>query len=168
MKRIIFLLFCAFALISCEKDSNVDHKVYFEYYAINYAREISNVHWIINNEGNVLTNRKKDSFISLNDNLSYANILFDSVIYKIKKQELEHYVALIEPASKGELDTISRSRADFGGTAFNCFLHNNINSPYKTILVSYMGDAMDIINTDSSAKKIDEWLKDIHRKIYSN
>ena len=168
VKRIFILLICAFLLISCEKDSNDDHKVYFEHYAINYAWGFSYVHWIIDNEGNVLTNRKNDSFISFSDNLSYAKILFDSVIYKIDKQELEQYVALIEPASKGELDSIPRSRADFGGTVFNCFLYNNINNSYKTILLSQMSDVMDIINTDSSAKKIDKWLIDIHQKIYSN
>ena len=81
---------------------------------------------------------------------------------------LEQYIALIEPASKGKLDTIPQSRADFGGTAFNCFLYNKTNDSYITVILSYMSDNMDILNNDSSALKIDNWLKNIHNKIYSD
>lgn len=169
MKKISLTIILSFILISCEKNSNNDHRIYFEHDAINYAWGFSYVHWIIDDEGNVLTNRDNDSFIDLSYNgLSYAKVLFDSTIYQIDKQEFEQYVALIEPASKGNMDSIPQYRADFGGTAFNCFLYDNTNNLYTTILLSYMSDVMDIFNTDSSAIKIDNWLKSIHQKIYFN
>jgi hypothetical protein len=169
MRNISILIIFLFLVIACEKNTRNENRIYFEHYAINYAWAFSYVHWIIDDEGNVLTNRNNDSYIDINSiGLNNAKILFDSIIYKVNKQELEQYIALIEPATTGVLDSIPQYRRDFGGTVFNCFSYDNSNNIYTKILLSYMSDTMDIFNTDSSAIKIDNWLKSIHIKIFSN
>ena len=169
MRNISILIISSILFIACEKEANNENRIYFEHFYINYAWGFSYVHWIIDDEGNVLTNRNNDSYIDINSiGLNNAKILFDSIIYKVNKQELEQYIGLIESASKGKLDSIDQYRADFGGSVFNCFSYDNSNNSYTKILLSYMSDTMDIFNTDSSAIKIDNWLKSIHIKIFSN
>lgn len=124
---------------------------------------------MIDDEGNVRTNHKKDSGVLINTSDPNKEIvLFDSIIYHIDKLELGKYIALIELASKGRIDSVIQSRADFGSTGFNCFLYNEKKNSYTSILLSLMSDNLDKINVDSNAIKIDNWLKDIHIRIYSN
>jgi hypothetical protein len=170
MKTLIILILSALLLLSCEKKgSEEQHRVYFEHYAINYAWGYSYAHWVIDDEGNVRTLHKKESDVQLNiNNINSATTVFDSVIYKIDKTELEQYIALILPAAKGNIDSIRQSRADFGTTVFNCFWYKEMTNTYATITLSQMSDNLDKINVDSNAVKIDTWLKGIHSKIYSN
>jgi hypothetical protein len=170
MKALIILISSALLLLSCEKKGNEEqHRVYFEHYAMNYAWGFSYVHWVIDDEGKVLTNRKKISDIVLNsNNINSATIVFDSILYKIDRNELEQYIALILPAANGEIVSTVQARADFGNTVFNCFWYKEMTSTYATILLSQMSDNLDKINVDSNAVKIDKWLKEIHSKIYSN
>jgi hypothetical protein len=170
MKTILILILSSLLLLSCEKKASEEqHRVYFEHYAINYAWGFSYVHWVIDDEGNVRTLHKKDSDIQLNsNNINSATTVFDSIIYKIDKNELEQYVALILPAAKGVIDSTAQSRADFGTLVFNCFWYKEMTPTYSTILLSQMSDNLDKINVDSNAVKIVNWLKGIHSKIYSN
>lgn len=166
----IISVIISMGLISCEEvdNNNAQQKIYFEHYASNYSWKFSHVHWIIDNEGNVRTNRKKDSIISINVNeLDQYIYNFDTIIYKVTESELNHYVNLIEAASKGTIDSTSRSRRDFGETVFNCFGFDKTQNRFNLILLSKMSDNLDKANTDSSAVKIDKWLKNIHLEIYS-
>lgn len=160
----------ALLLIACEKKGNEEqHRIYFEHYAINYAWGFSYVHWVIDDEGNVRTNHKKESDVILNsNNINSATIVFDSIIYKIDKNELDHHTSLILFAAKGQIDSTIQTRADFGNTVFNCFWYKEKTNIYATIILSQMSDKLDKINVDSNAVKIDKWLKEIHSKIYSN
>jgi hypothetical protein len=171
MKKLIFLFSFLVQLAACQKASDKDQnsqRVYFEHYAINYAWGLSYVHWIIDNEGNVLTNRKKEVVIWINKKeMNEGIIKFDSVIYKIDKTELQQYVSMIEAASKGQIDSSEQHRADFGKTVFNCYYYDKQGSGYRTIILSEMSDNMDKSNLNNSAVKIDNWLKSIHAKIYS-
>ena len=171
MKRLIFLFSFLTLVAACQKESNKDlnsQRIYFEHYAINYAWGLSYVHWIIDNEGNVLTNRKKEVVIwNNNEEMNEGIIKFDSVIYKIDKNELEQYVSLIEAASKGQIDSSEQHRADFGKTVYNCYYYDKQGSAYRAILLSEMSDMIDKSNLDNNAIKIDNWLKCIHGKIYS-
>jgi hypothetical protein len=170
MKTILILISATLLLLSCEKKENREQrKIYFEHYALNYAWGNSHVHWVIDDEGNVRTLHKKDSDVQLNGaNLFSATTVFDSIIYKIDKTELEQYVALILPAAAGEIDSTQQMRADFGTSVFNCFWYKETTSIYSTILLSQMSDNLDKINVDSNADKIVIWLKAIHSKIYSH
>lgn len=89
------------------------------------------------------------------------------MIYKIDNTELKQYIELIEPASKGQIDSVARHRADFGGIVFNCFWYDKMKDEYRTILLSSMTDVMDQTNTDSSAVRIDTWLKTINSRMHS-
>jgi hypothetical protein len=170
MKTILILISSSLLFLSCEKKANLEqHRVYFEHYAINYAWGYSYVHWVIDDEGNVRTLRMKESEVQLNnDNINSATTVFDSIIYKIDKNELEQYTALILSASKGEIDSTVQRRADFGTLVFNCYWYKEMTSTYSTILLSQMSDNLDKINVDSNAVKIVNWLKGIHSKIYSS
>ena len=42
------------------------------------------------------------------------------------------------------------------------------NDSHKVVVLSEMSDVIDKTNLDSNAVKIDKWLKDLHRLIYSN
>jgi hypothetical protein len=173
--RIFFKTLCSysmviFCLFSCSEDENNPsvQKIFFEHYAINNAWGLSYAHWIIDNEGNVRINHKNDSVIwlnynDLNDNLRF----FDSVVYTLDKSEIRQYINMIEEASAGKIDSIQVIRADFGTTVFNCFWYDKTKNRYDVILLSRMSDSDDKNNTDSSAVKIDTWLKNIHSKIYS-
>jgi hypothetical protein len=158
-------------LVACKKDNvnnNANQKIYFEHYAINYAWGLSYVHWIIDDEGNVRINRKRDSIIWINSNElnKYLNY-FDTIIYKVDRTDFNQFVNMIEKASQGRIDSTSRMRADFGGIVFNCYYYDKTKNRYNSVLLSEMSDLVDKTNTDSSAIKIDLWLKNIHAKIYS-
>jgi hypothetical protein len=170
MKTILILISASLLLLSCEKKENSEQrKIYFEHYALNYAWGYSHVHWVIDDDGNVRTLHKKDLDVQLNStNIFNATTVFDSIIYKIDKTELEQYVALILPAAAGEIDSTQQMRADFGTSVFNCFWYKETTSIYSTILLNQMSDNLDKINVDSNAVKIVTWLKAIHSKIYSN
>ena len=83
------------------------------------------------------------------------------MIYNVGIDELNQYIDHIPLAAKGKIVCEDRHRADFGGTGFNCFYC------VKIILLSSMSDIEDCSNKNRKAIKIDDWLKDIHRKIYS-
>ncbi len=159
-----------FSMTSCEKENEKDEtvqEIYFEHYAINYAWGLSYVHWIIDNQGNVRVNKTQDSIIWISpDKLNEYVEMFDTVIFKVDKNELEYYINLIPDAAKGEMSQIKQNRADFGGIVFNCFMRGN--DSYKIVLLSEMSDVMDKTNLDTNAAKIDKWLKDLHAQIYSN
>jgi hypothetical protein len=128
---------------------------------------LSHVHWIIDNQGNVRENKKQDSLIWISsDKLNEYVEMFDTVIYKVEKSELDYYINLIPNAASGEITEIEQNRADFGGTVFNCYKQEN--DSYKVVALSEMSDVMDKTNLDSNAVKIDKWLKDLHLQIYSN
>ena len=92
---------------SCEKDSvnnQQEQKIYFEFYAINYAWGLYYVHWVIDDQGNVRENKKQDSLIWVNsDNLNEYVEMFDTVIYTVEKSELDYYIDLIPSAANGEI-----------------------------------------------------------------
>ena len=115
MKTILILISACLLLLACEKKGSEDqHRIYFEHYAINYAWGYSYVHWVIDDEGNVRTLHKKDSDVQLNsDNINSATSVFDSIIYKIDRNELDQYVALILPAAKGEIDSTVQIKSRF-------------------------------------------------------
>lgn len=159
-----------FLLTSCEKENakyETGQKIYFEHYAINYAWGLSYVHWIIDNQGNVRVNKNQDSIIWISpDKLNEYLEMFDTVIFKVDKIELDYYINLIPDAAKGEISQIDQNRADFGGTIFNCY-RQNVDS-YEVVVLSEMSDIVDKTNLDSNAEKIDKWLKDLHVKMYKN
>ena len=173
MKTLSIRLICIisiFSLTSCEKENKKDEtvqEIFFEHYAINYAWGLSYVHWIIDNKGNVRVNKTNDSIIWISpDKLNEYVERFDTVIFKVDKNELDYYINLIPDAAKGEVTQTEQNRADFGGTVFNCYKQES--DSYEVVVLSEMSDVMDKMNLDSNAVKIDNWLKDLHVQIYSN
>lgn len=158
------ILILLLELTGCEKEDRVkldDQYLYFEYIAINYAWGFQYLHWIIDRNGNVMVNTKNDSIIQLTENdIKYGNTSFDSVIYKVDRKELERYINLIPCASRGKIKCEDRHRADFGGISFSAFYRG------KTILLSSMSDNEDCTNKNNDAEKIDNWLKELHNKIF--
>jgi hypothetical protein len=149
-------------LVTCEKETSNNQNIYFEYYYINYAWGLQYLHWVIDNEGNVLISRNVDSIIWIKeDGIDKYISFFDSVVYKVDLKELIYYIDLIPSAAKGQIICEDRNRADFGGTVFNCFYND------KVILLSSMSDIEDCSNKNMDAIRIDNWLKNIHTKIYS-
>ncbi len=176
LKGLIFIV-GIISIGSCEKDKepkipdpkivfeHPDQKIFFEHYYINYAWGFSYVHWIIDYQGNVRENKKKDSLIWISpDRLNEYLEMFDTVIYKIDKRELDYYINLIPNAANGEISKTEIIRRDFGGFVFNCYMQ--VNDSVKEVTLSAKSDVMDKTNLDSRAKKIDKWLKDLHEQIY--
>jgi len=171
MKKILLTSLIAIFFIACEynNEDQIYQRVFFEHYSINYAWGLSYFHWIIDNEGNVRANRIKDSIFWINTNeLNKSIANFDTTLYKIDKGELNQYIALIELSSKGQIDSIKRSRADFGTTVYNCFWYDKLENVYRTIVLNQRSDFLDITNLDSNAIKIHLWLKSLNVKIYAN
>ena len=166
----LYFLICFFLIISCEKENISEfkeQKIFFEHYAINYAWGLSYLQWIIDYEGNVRKNKERDSIIWIDpENLNSYLEMFDTIIYNIDKTELDYYIQLIPNASKGEILEIEQNRADFGGTVYYSFKPKG--HTYEIVILSEMSDIMDKTNLDSSAMKIDKWLKDIQKHINSN
>ena len=112
-------------------------------------------------------NKTNDSIIWISpDKLNEYVERFDTVIFKVDKNELDYYINLIPDAAKGEVTQTEQNRADFGGTVFNCYKQES--DSYEVVVLSEMSDVMDKMNLDSNAVKIDNWLKDLHVQIYSN
>ena len=164
----VFILFVFFA---CKKKDNPEtpaQKIYFEHYVINYAWGLNYIHWIIDDLGNVKINRKKDSIIWIkSSNLNNGLNNFDSIIYKVDKNELTANIKLIEAASKGKVDSIVQHRADFGSTAYNCYWYDKSKNTFRTVILSNLTDTFDQLNTDSSAILINIWLNGLNSKINS-
>jgi len=162
--RLAVVIF-SIGLAACEKENNeafYNQKIYFEHCYINSAWGLHYIHWIIDNEGNVRINSKADSLIWINENnLDNIDNSFDSVIYNVGLDELNKYIDLIPMAKNGKIVCKSQSRDDFGGTEYNCFYCG------KIILISSMSDIEDCLNKNRKAIKIDDWLKNINREIYS-
>lgn len=164
MKHILLFVALCILVCSCEKQDERTPEIYFEHYYINYAWGTNYQHWIINDEGTVLTFRKNAVPSKNNPDMNSIAIPFDSVIYNIDKSELANYTSLIKQASEGRLDSIVMHRADFGTTGFYCYV-NGGDKENSRIVLSVMSDPLDIINQDASAVKIDNWLKDINMRI---
>ncbi len=180
MKTSYSLLISAFLITtfcSCDReyiDVN-NQSIYFEYSHINNAWGFSYRHWIIDAAGNVRVNSKGDSIIWIDPKyLNDYTLMFDSIIYKIDKVQLKKYVNLIPEAALGEVRKKKNHMRDAGRFEFNCFAGNRNNyikrqdKGYKTVLLSSSWDGGSATNIDSSAIKIDGWLKGLHIEIYSN
>lgn len=163
---IISILFIS--AISCEKENKndiSDQKIYFEYYSINLAWGLLYKHWIIDNQGNVRENKVRDSIIWINpENLNDYVDMFDTVIYKVDKTELDYYAGLISKAATGEIDTIDQYRPDYGGHGYNCFYRKD--NKYIKVILSMMSANEDLKNIDTNAIKIDTWLKNLQSDIF--
>jgi hypothetical protein len=167
MKRLkgIIAFIALTILMSCEIEDRTkfeDQKLYFEFFAINYAWGFQYLHWVIDNNGNVLLNTSTDSIIVINSHdIKYGNANFDSMIYKVDQKELDHYINLIPYASWGKIKCEERNRADFGGNEYNAFYHDRV------ILLSSTSDIEDCLNKNYNAIMIDCWLKELQIKIFS-
>ena len=167
--KILCLFILSILLFSCQNDetSEENPEIYFEKFSINYAWGLNYNHWIIDNEGNVRVNKERDSIIWIDtDNLNSYKEMFDSIVFKVDKSELEEYVALISKAAKGKVVETKQNRADFGSVGFNCFTKNNHN--YKTVVLTEMSDLLDKKNLSTEAEKIAIWLKELNLKMNSN
>ena len=171
-KKIVVIAGLIFqCLIACNKEddsvSMEEQKIFFEFNSTNSAWGLAYTHWIIDNKGNIRVNRVRDSIVNISaDRLGSFVNYFDSIIYKLETKELTKYVGMIDFAAKGDIDSISRTKNDFGSVLVNCFWYDKISKRYKTILLSFKSDLLDCKNTDTSAIKIDSWLKDINSNIY--
>ncbi|QCX39837.1 hypothetical protein FF125_15835 [Aureibaculum algae] len=167
--KILCLFILSILLFSCQNDetSEENQEIYFEKFSVNYAWGLNYNHWIIDNEGNVRVNKERDSIIWIDtDNLNSYKEMFDSIVFKVDKSELEEYVALISKAAKGKVVETKQNRADFGSVGFNCFTKNNHN--YKTVVLTEMSDLLDKKNLSTEAEKIAIWLKELNLKMNSN
>jgi len=174
MKIVLFgliIVISLFSMISCEREISNNRignqKIYFEHAAINFAWGLSYVHWIIDDQGNIRKNKIKDSIIWINlDRLNEYASMFDTVIFKVNKKELDFYLSLIPEVSNEEISEIVQKRADFGLTTFNCF--KSVGDSFEVVVLSEMSDLLDRTNLNPNAVKIDKWLKDLHVQMYSN
>ncbi len=164
---ILVLSACTKKYIEIYPPASQVQKIYFEHYVINYAWGLNYLHWVIDNEGKVRINHKRDSIIWINEKeLNTYITKFDSVVYQVDKNELNKYVALIESAATGRIDSIQMHRADFGSTGYNCFWYNKTTKSYSSILLSMMSDPMDKTNMNTHAAEIDNWLKQVQTKAF--
>jgi hypothetical protein len=160
LRRILSLLIIVFGIIACDKQSAENQNkqiVYFEYYSLNYAWGFQYTHWIIDNKGNVRMNHNPDSIFWINANEIDSCInYFDSIVYKIEPSAFKKYVSLIQPASQGEYDCRYYEMTDVAETGFYCFRDHTF------IVLQLTDGTSDCLNTDTSAIKIESWLRSIH------
>lgn len=170
LKSLFAIVLIITICVSCENE-NISYQrqeIYFEHYAINLAWGLSYSHWIIDDEGNVRVNKIQDSIIWINpENMNDYVERFDSVILQVDNDQLDYYIELISSATAGKIIEEPQERRDFGATVFNCYSYDKSLDAYEIVLLSEMSDLIDKVNTDSSAIEIDQWLKELHKEIYS-
>jgi hypothetical protein len=149
-------------IFSCEKEDN-DQQVYFEFYHVSYAWGFTNIHWIIDDKGNVRTSRNQDEVIQINENqINNCISLFDSIICKVDLNALEYAINLVPLAANGQVICQDMNGADIGTNAYRCFYSNEI------VLLSSLSDEEACSNNSEAATEIENWLKQVNNSIFQS
>jgi hypothetical protein len=195
MVRVRFLLLIKFTALliilninNCTKNSTepqidadkIDQKILFHFSYDNYAWGHNYSGWYIDNNGdiwnlkevnhwwneemNVIMKENRINFYDYDSlNQSYEKC-GDTVITKINLDSLCYYYKLINEASEGEYSEPINVGADMGSFIFGCLYYDKQKNKYKKIILGLDGDWM-FKNLDSSAIKIDNWLKKINNEL---
>lgn len=88
----------------------------------------------------------------------------DTIITKINSDSLNHYYQFINKASTSEYSKPENIGNDMDSFIFGCLYYDDQAKKYRKVILSLLGDWM-FKNLDSSAIKIDDWLKRIHQTV---
>jgi hypothetical protein len=145
---------------------NINHdqqKIFFYHFSASYWG--SQLSWIIDYEGNVRTCKSNvDKSIINPKKIDHYYSLFDSILYKVDKNELTHYISLIDAASNGNIEVQNDHCYDCGTASFGCFQYIKVKNETYPVLLSSFGPTSKI-NTDISAIAITTWLQDVHTQM---
>lgn len=138
-----------------------NQEVYFEYYFYRPGDNF-NIHWIIDNKGDVRINSNTDLYFHVDSsNINDFKNMFDKKIHKVDLKELEHYISLIPEFSCGKIiceDSIIK--IDYGENGYNCFMHDQL------ICIIKNTERENCYNEKVAKNKLEIWLEAVKNEVF--
>jgi hypothetical protein len=181
LKVLIVIILIIYTLPGCEKKTanqneiNIDQKILFQYYYVNFAWVYQHSGFIIDNEGNTHCFNLPDNWIfpdssgaHIDEQTMDHNMMeTDSICFVLDKEELLEKFNLIEEAATGNISEPVNIGADQGATVYSAFIYNSEDKKYKHILLKQFGDWR-IYNSSQAAIDLCNWLDSIYYEIWYN
>ncbi len=147
-------------------------EIVFDCYFVNFAWGYKFTGFCVNRSGQVYTYEPdRDYWSNLYD---VPEILTGSEFRRklinhksageIQPDKLREMIALILPASKGEMVFENQVACDAGCVRFVAYIYDSGNDIYRTVLLHQGGDD-NVINTSNEAETLYDWLSELMEKI---
>jgi hypothetical protein len=174
--KIILITLTVLFITCCKKNNVISDKqsILFQFDYVNYAWGYQHNGFIIDNEGNVLSNSNSedwnfpDNDFTLSENQVVENIKKCAQTgKKIPKEELQKYANYIKNIASSKVTALKNVAFDRGSSEFICYQFLESTGTYKGYLIKMEGD-FTCENLNFYSKKVVAWMKDINNCITDN